>query len=195
MEEAADEGFTVTFAGDSGVSSITVYETQDYTGASESISATGTTVSRSSATGEPDSTGDGQVNFTVVLKDGYTLDNVTASGAYKNLKDTGVTNTYRLTKVSGAVTVTVTTEKDETQTTQTVLIGDANQDGKVSIKDVTEIQRHCAEFGTLTGTAAAAADVNRDGSITIDDATCIQLYLAEYDIGAELCGQTVEITA
>lgn len=50
QEAVADEGCSVTFAGDSGVSAITVYHTQDYTGASESIAATGTTVSRSSAT-------------------------------------------------------------------------------------------------------------------------------------------------
>lgn len=61
VEEAADEGFTVAFAGDAGVKSITVYETQDYMGASESVSASGTTVSRNSDTGLPDSTGSGRV--------------------------------------------------------------------------------------------------------------------------------------
>ncbi|MEE1017331.1 MAG: carbohydrate-binding domain-containing protein [Ruminococcus sp.] len=63
QEELVDNGYTVTFAGDSGVSSLTVYNTQDYTGASESVSATGSTVSRSSDTGEPDSTGSGQYEF------------------------------------------------------------------------------------------------------------------------------------
>lgn len=113
QEAAADEGFTVTFAGDSGVDSITVYKTQDYSGDSESVSATGSTVSRSSATGEPDSTGDGQVNFTVVLKDGYTLDTLTATaGTYKNIKgptDTGLANTYRITKINADTTITITT--------------------------------------------------------------------------------------
>jgi len=33
QEAVADEGYTVTFAGDSGVSAVTVYETQDYSGA------------------------------------------------------------------------------------------------------------------------------------------------------------------
>ncbi len=192
LSDTPDEGFTVTFAGDSGVSSVTVYETQDYTGASESVSANGSTVSRSSSTGKPDSTGDGQVNFTVVLKDGYTISSVTASGAYKNLKDTGVENTYRVTKVTGAVTITVTTEKSET--TEDILIGDANLDGTINIKDVTAIQRHCAEYESLTGNAATAADVDGDGSITVNDATCIQLYLAEFDNGYGRCGQTLEVT-
>ena len=113
QEAIADNGYTVTFAGDSGVDSITVYYTQDYTGESESVSATGSTVSRSSDTGEPDSTGSGQVNFTVVLKDGYALsDLAVTAGTYKNIKgptDTGLANTYRITKISADTTITITT--------------------------------------------------------------------------------------
>ncbi len=113
----ADEGFTVTFAGDAGVNSITVYETQDTAGTSESVSATGTTVSRDSDSGNPDSTGAGQVNFTVVLNDGYALSSITAtSGTYKNIKgpsDTGLANTYRITKITADTTVTITTVECE----------------------------------------------------------------------------------
>ena len=182
--------FTATFSCDEGVESINVYYTQDYTTADE----TGVTsaVARDSSTGYPVVTGDGQVNFVVVLKNGFTLDSVTAAGGYKNLKDTGVTNTYRLTKVTGAVTVTVTTEHSETG--ETVIIGDANQDGKISIKDVTAIQRHCAELQLLTGSGLTAADVDGNRSITVKDATCVQLYLAEYDSGYGQCGQTTEVT-
>ncbi len=115
--EATDEGFTVTFAGDEGVSSITVYETQDYSGASVSVAADGTAVSRSSATGAPDSTGDGQLNFTVVLAEGYAISGISAvSGTYKNIKgpsDTGLANTYRITKITADTTVTITTVECE----------------------------------------------------------------------------------
>ena len=117
QEAIADKGYTITFAGDSGVDSITVYQTQDYAGESESVSSTGSTVSRSSDTGEPDSTGSGQVNFTVVLKDGYALDSVAATaGTYKTIKgptDTGLANTYRITKISADTTVTITTVQCE----------------------------------------------------------------------------------
>ena len=185
QEEVADDGYAVTFAGDSGVKSITVYNTQDYTGASESISATGTTVSRSSATGEPDSTGNGQVNFTIEIADGYALDSVSVTaGTYKNIKgptDTGLANTYRITKVTGALTVTVTTEKTETPVTEQVLIGDANLDGKINVKDVTAIQRHLAEIESFNANQLVSADVNGDGEVTIDDATHLQTYLAEFD--------------
>ncbi len=182
--------FTATFNCGEGVESINIYYTQDYTTADET--GVTTAAARDSDSGDPVITGDGQVNFTVVLKDGYTISSVTASGGYKNVKDTGVANTYRVTKVTGAVTITVTTEKNET--TQTVLIGDTNLDGIISIKDVTAIQRHCAEFELLTGAAEAAADTDGDGSITIADATCIQLYLAEFSEGYGSCGQTVVVT-
>ena len=61
-----------------------------------------------------------------------------------------------------------------------IILGDADGDGKVSIKDVTAVQRHIAEYEDVAN--IKAADVNRDGVITIDDATALQMYLAEYDL-------------
>ncbi len=111
----ADAGFTVTFAGDVGVASIIVYPTQDYEAAGESVSPTGATFSRNGDTGEADASGSGQVNFAVVLKEGYSLVSVEATeGTYKNVKDpseTGAANTYRITKITADTTVTVTTVK------------------------------------------------------------------------------------
>lgn len=60
------------------------------------------------------------------------------------------------------------------------LLGDADLDGIVNINDVTEIQRHLAEYITMSTTAQANADYNRDGIINIEDCTQIQLMLAEY---------------
>ena len=184
--------FKAAFSCDEGVQAVNVYYTQDYTSADETdVSAA---VARDSSTGYPVVTGDGQINFTVVLKNGYTLGSVTASGAYKNLKDTGVTNTYRVTKVTGALTVTVTTEKSEiTPADGQVLIGDADLDGILTIKDVTAIQRHIAELELLDGDALIAADVNGDGNVTVTDATCVQMYLAEYDSGYGNCGTIVTV--
>lgn len=175
QEAIVDKGYTVTFAGDSGVDSITVYQTQDTAGASESVSATGSTVSRSSATGEPDSTGDGQVNFTVVLKDGYTLDSVSATeGTYKNIKELG-DNTYRITKINADTTVTITTQKSETPSGY--LLGDADGDGEVTILDATWIQRVLVGIGAPADFNESAADVDGDGEMTILDVTYIQRYL------------------
>ena len=65
---------------------------------------------------------------------------------------------------------------------QEVLLGDADGDGRISIRDVTAIQRHLAEFAMLTGDRLRDADVNGDSAVTIEDATLLQKYLAEYDI-------------
>ena len=88
---------------------INTYYTQDYTTASETNVTTA--IARDSDTSEADVSGSGQINFTVVPADGYTVDDVSVEGSYKNLKgpsDTGVANTYRITKVAGDITVTVT---------------------------------------------------------------------------------------
>ncbi|WP_316608925.1 carbohydrate-binding domain-containing protein [uncultured Ruminococcus sp.] len=178
QEAIADKGYTVTFAGDSGIDSITVYQTQDYTGASESVSATGSTVSRSSATGEPDSTGDGQVNFTIVLKDGYALDSISVTaGTYKNIKgptDTGMANTYRVTKVSGAVTISITTEQSETPSDY--VLGDADGSGEVDTLDATWIQRALNDYAVPDSFSETAADVDGDGEMSIIDVTFILRY-------------------
>ena len=56
--------------------------------------------------------------------------------------------------------------------------GDVNNDGVVSIADVTEIQLALAEFTTLTAEQKIAADINNNGNVTINDATKIQMLLA-----------------
>lgn len=105
-----DQGFNVTFDVGSGAS-VDLYDTQDYS----AVSAANATacVSRNSSTGLPDSTGEGQVNFSVKLESGYEIDSVTVSGGYKNLKDVSTDeypNTYRVTKVTSDLTITVTTK-------------------------------------------------------------------------------------
>lgn len=92
--------------------SVTVYETKSFEGACVENAAFANP--RNSDTGLIDCSGDGQINFVVNLETGYDLESVSAepAGAYKNLKgpsETGVENGYRLTKVSGDLTITVTT--------------------------------------------------------------------------------------
>ena len=60
------------------------------------------------------------------------------------------------------------------------ILGDANGDGRVDIRDVTAIQRHLAELELLDGVQLLAADANQDGELDISDATHLQMYLAEY---------------
>ena len=80
-------------------------------------------------TGEKDSTGDGQVNFTVIPDEGYTVESVKAEGTFKNIKDicdsAGIPDTYRITKIESALTVIVNVT-EEVSTTDTA--DDANTD-------------------------------------------------------------------
>lgn len=75
---------------------------------------------------------------------------------------------------------------------QRFMIGDVNLDGKVSIKDVTAIQRHLALIEPLTGDSLLTADANGSDDITIDDATCVQMYLAEYTDNTGKIGQLAD---
>ena len=61
-------------------------------------------------------------------------------------------------------------------------IGDANNDGKINIRDVTAIQRHVCELELLDDRQLTIADTNGDGVVNINDATRLQMYLAEYDV-------------
>lgn len=60
----------------------------------------------------------------------------------------------------------------------TIVLGDADGDGKVTINDVTAIQR-CLAMYTVKGFNENGADIEGDG-LDILDATRIQHYLAAY---------------
>lgn len=238
----SDEGYKVTFAASD--CTINVYYTQDYSKADET--GVTTAISRSSSTGNPDSTGDGQVNFTVIPPSGYAVESVTATeGLYKNIKDVsleaGIENTYRITKITGDLTVTVnlvettepiapttTVEDNNTQPTATTptenttgediptaptsptsptsptapatnsdptettpegstatnpapaegyILGDADSNGKVNVKDATVIQKVLAKIEGVSCNMEAAM-TNSNDRLDIGDATQIQKYLA-----------------
>ncbi len=93
---------------------VTVYESQAVD--SPCVENPAVVYARNGDTGSYDLSGDGQVNFTVQPEDGYTIVSVTAAPkeSYKNLKLPEETGTgYRVTKIMGDVTITVTTEKTE----------------------------------------------------------------------------------
>ncbi len=170
-----DEGYAVTFSTDSHCS-IDVYYTQDYTSASE----TGVTsaVSRNSDTGNPDSAGTGQVNFTVVIPDGYEVDAVTIDGTYKNLKgpaDTGIANTYRVTKVQSVLTITVTT-KQSSEAEETTAAQDTTEvQETTSAQDTTTAQETTIAQETTTAqetTVAPTTEAQEGTTAAIQPTTC-----------------------
>ena len=88
---------------------VRVYYSNDY---SKDPCKTNIAYSRNSDTGYL-TTSDGQLNFKIALVDGYEVDKIIIDGNYKNLKgpsDTGVEDVYRITKIAGELTVTITTK-------------------------------------------------------------------------------------
>ena len=60
------------------------------------------------------------------------------------------------------------------------MIGDLNGDGKVTIKDITILQRFLAEFDEFTDEQYKLADMNRDGKVNVRDVTAMQRIVAEF---------------
>lgn len=147
--EAAAEGYVVTFNTDEH-SSVTVYDTQDVTtGGTANVT---TAYARDGSTGEILTDGNGQVNLVVVVDEGYEIEEVTAEGGYKNLKPIDVT-TYRITKITGAVTVTITTKESSAEEMQ----GDGIIHLNGSSIDATGISGATVDGTTVTITENAAA--------------------------------------
>ena len=102
---------------------VTVYDTQALEHGAEKADHA---FAKNGETGEIDLSGDGQVSFVVVPDPGYETATVTAAPAnYKNLKtpaETLVPDYYRITKVTGDITVTVTTRKSVCEHTYVTIV-------------------------------------------------------------------------
>ncbi len=61
------------------------------------------------------------------------------------------------------------------------LLGDANDDGSVNVKDATVIQKHLVGIAVIPDELYTVCDIDADSSITIKDATCIRKCLAGID--------------
>ena len=70
------------------------------------------------------------------------------------------------------------------------ILGDANGDTRVNIKDATLIRKVAAKIFTLSEKARICADVNTDGKVNVKDATLIQKYSANLQTGKPI-GQPV----
>lgn len=87
---------------------------------------------------------------------------------------------------------TTDTDSDTKDTKVKVLLGDANEDGKVSLRDASLALKASVRMAQLTDYGKLAADVNSDGSVDAQDVVIIQRYdigLVDGDVG-----KTVEIT-
>lgn len=134
----------------------------------------------------------GTVTTDTIQIDG--LDNVSITPVYLNEGDEYAdTFTVTGTPTQAEITFTVTdaaksysgvSAEASTETvtvTDSLSIGDVNLDGRITIIDVTVIQRHIALIDPLSELQLSLADTNGDGEITINDATHLQKYIAEFD--------------
>ena len=83
-------------------------------------------------------------------------------------------------------------EASTTAPVVTVILGDADANSQVNVKDATAIQKHVAMVEQITGDNAFAADVDSNSEINVKDATAIQKHVAfkdtGYPIGQEVAG-------
>ncbi|MBQ7133764.1 MAG: starch-binding protein [Ruminococcus sp.] len=61
----------------------------------------------------------------------------------------------------------------------TLLLGDADLDGKILVYDATAVQRNVAKLTSFTADATLCANVDKDDAISVMDATAIQRYVAK----------------
>ncbi len=75
---------------------------------------------------------------------------------------------------------------------ETFMVGDSNSDGKINVKDATQIQKAIASLITLSATQEIAADADGNGTVNIKDATAIQKFSAGMDTGFNI-GETLGV--
>lgn len=98
----------------------------------------------------------------------------------------GITNVVYIYTDGSIIPTTPTTTEPTTPATTVepttiqadVLIGDINLDKKITVDDVTLLQKFIAELANLSAEAILASDCNDDGFKDIIDATLIQKYIA-----------------
>lgn len=74
----------------------------------------------------------------------------------------------------------ITETKEQTASSDEILMGDADSDGQINVNDATLIQQYAAEFIPVEQLNTQAADINRNGVVEISDCTIIQRYIAEF---------------
>lgn len=62
-----------------------------------------------------------------------------------------------------------------------IATGDTNYDGKITVSDVTEIQRHLADYINFSDKQLELADTDGNGVIDINDAAHLQKYIAGFE--------------
>ena len=129
---------------------------------------------------------DENVNYILTFQD-RTSQNTTMTG--KQLMEDGITVTG-MTSVYDSEIIWI----EKAEEAEKILIGDVDQNGAITVSDVTEIQKYCAEMISLTDNGIVSADVDKSSYVNIKDATAIQYYIAGFEEQSYFCGQYTEGT-
>ena len=160
-------------------STTTVTTTSPTTSTTVSTSVSMTTDSVSSGTETtPDVTGT-TTDSTAVISTDMTTDVTTtkASTADTTAGSTSVSTTSTSTSVSATSSPITTTVPPTTTPQVTGILGDANSDGKLDVRDAAYIARMLAQRDTEK--LPKNADFNEDGQINVRDAAAIARFLAK----------------
>ncbi|MBQ2825484.1 MAG: starch-binding protein [Clostridia bacterium] len=112
----------------------------------------------------------------------------------ENTEPTSVTGTNPTVDNSDAPIIipgTTSNEDNTTITFESLLIGDADDNGKVNVKDATLIQRYAAKLAELSEIGFKRSDVNEDNKVNVKDATAIQKYVARIEVPYPI-GETIK---
>lgn len=85
--------------------------------------------------------------------------------------------TATVTATAGTKTATCTVNVKDLQIIETILKGDVNGDGKITLADCTKILAHVKKTQLLNGDNLLAADINGDGKVTLADYTKVLAYV------------------
>ncbi len=100
-------------------------------------------------------------------------DSTTLASDTEPTKATTASDTNEITTAPATTEVIPTVKPNPTY-----MIGDADGNSKINIKDATLIQKHLAKLITLSDIEIVAGDANEDGKLNVKDATEIQKHLA-----------------
>ena len=92
--------------------------------------------------------------------------------------ETGFTNDY-IINVNAATACQLIISTNGAVQTPTVLKGDTDGNGKITISDLVLVRMHLLELTTLKDNAHTAADTDGNKNITISDLVLIRMHLLE----------------
>jgi len=179
-EPIVTDQFEITYDRDENIEQIIEYTTQDYESGKGVIVDPKVGFARNKETGDFDVSGEGQVNFKVVPKEGYEVDTVTVVAKdgsdekyYSSIKgkpDTEVDNLFRVTKITGDIIIKITLKvADNTPVTE--FVGTFVVEGGHATITTYKSQNLSEDGKTENATSAVArtkegeVDINGDGQI------------------------------